>query len=94
MSQPEWRLSCSWMLQLQVLARTLSGCIVTSSARLSEAAIKTVLSGGCKAIVCRKRETEESEEPPHAAAFFSTLYKQLYAGCQLTQASSLDHLMP
>ncbi len=75
------------MLQLVVLARSLSGCIVTSGAHLPSAVTETLLLGGCKAVVCRGAEAEDAEEPCEAAAFFSALYKQLQAGRQLVQVS-------
>ena len=82
------------LLQLQLLARAISGCIVTSSACLPEAVIEALLRGGCKALVCCKGDAEEAEEPPQAAAFFSMLYEQLNAGSQLLEARSPNPLGP
>ena len=75
------------MLQLLLLARPLSGCIITSSACLPPAVIKALLSGGCKAVVCQESEAGDAEEPFQAAALFSALYEKLHGGRQLMQAS-------
>lgn len=82
-------LNPSSMSQLLLLARALSGCLVTSSACLPPAVIKALLSGGCKAVVCRESEAGDAEEPSQAAALFSALYERLHAGRQLMQASHL-----
>lgn len=82
-------------LQLQQLARAVSGRVVTTSACLAQSPIETMLRCGCAAVVCQASEPRSVAEPAQAASFFSALYQQLHAGHPLLQASRhaiVEHL--
>ena len=82
-------------VQLQQLAKAVSGRVVTTSACLAQSTIGTMLHCGCAAVVCQASEPRSVAEPAQAAFFFSVLYQQLHAGHPLLQASRhaiVEHL--
>ena len=85
----------SVQLQLQQLARAVSGRVVTTSACPARSAVETLLRCGCAAVVCQASEPRSAAEPAQAASFFSALYQRLHAGRPLLQASRhaiVEHL--
>lgn len=77
------------VLQLQQLARALSGRLLTIDAPLTTAVIEVLLAGGCSAVMCQRSEDECDVADSDAAGFFLALYQQLHAGRHLLQASHL-----
>ena len=74
-------------VQLQQLAGALAGRIITVDAFLTTSALEALLSGGCRAIVCRTSGAESAAEPSFRAMYFAMLYQELHTGSTLLQAS-------